>query len=139
MIRASGGGSIINIGSRAGKMGHPTTAYAASKWGLRGLSKSAAMELVDWKIRVNTVHPGLIRTPIIDPNGILFKTMSGSTPMERAGEAEEMAAAVLFFASDESSFITGQDLAVDGGFSELTAYRSIWKSAQAAAKGQARQ
>lgn len=131
LMKTSGHGSIINIGSLAAMMGHPTTAYAAAKWGLRGLSKSAALELVDWGIRVNTIHPGIIRTPIIDVNGPLYKTFVKHTPLGRGGRPEEIAATALFLASDDSSFITGIDIPVDGGFSELTAYRMLWKASQA--------
>lgn len=128
LMKKRGGGSIVNTGSLAGTMGHPTTGYSAAKWGLRGLTKSAALDLVKDNIRVNAMHPGLVATPIIDPEGAGFKQMRALTPMQRAGEAEELAYAVLFLASDESSFITGVDLPVDGGFSEIGAYNAVWNS-----------
>ncbi|MFM5923506.1 MAG: SDR family NAD(P)-dependent oxidoreductase [Novosphingobium sp.] len=128
LMRKRGGGSIVNTGSLAGTMGHPTTGYSAAKWGLRGLTKSAALDLVKDNIRVNAMHPGLVATPIIDPGAAAFKQMQAMTPMQRPGRAEELAYAVLFLASDESSFITGIDLPVDGGFSEIGTYNAVWSS-----------
>ncbi len=125
------GGSIVNAGSLAGLMGHPTTGYSAAKFGLRGLTKSAALEFAPLGIRVNAMHPGLVETPIIDPNGPAFRAMLEMTPMGRAGTAEELAEVALFLASDASSFITGIDIAVDGGVSELAAYSAIWRNAHA--------
>lgn len=125
------GGSIVNVGSLAGLMGHPTTGYSAAKFGLRGLTKSAALELAPHGIRVNAMHPGLVETPIIDPQGAGFRAMLEMTPMGRAGTAEELAEVALFLASDASSFITGIDVAVDGGLSELAAYSAVWRSVQA--------
>lgn len=119
-------GSIVNVGSLAGLMGHPTTGYSAAKWGLRGLTKSAALELAPFNIRVNAMHPGLVETPIIDPESHTYQTMMSMTPLGRAGHADELANVVLFLASDLSSFVTGIDIAVDGGFSELAAYSEVW-------------
>ena len=65
VIREAGGGAIVNIGSTAGINGHFAAAYSASKWGLRGLTKAAAMEYADWNIRVNAVHPSIVRTPMV--------------------------------------------------------------------------
>lgn len=118
-MKAIGGGSIINISSVAGLQGTSTLfAYTATKWAIRGMSKSAALELARYKIRVNTVFPGVIDTPINydNPphmNEILVKT----TPMRRMGEPSEIAEAVLFLASPRSSFVTGADFAIDGGMS----------------------
>jgi 3alpha(or 20beta)-hydroxysteroid dehydrogenase len=118
-MKQVGGGSIINISSVAGLQGTSTLfAYTATKWAVRGMSKSAALELARYKIRVNTIFPGVIDTPINHGNPdrmneVLVKT----TPMRRMGEPIEIAEAVLFLASPRSSFVTGADFAIDGGMS----------------------
>jgi 3alpha(or 20beta)-hydroxysteroid dehydrogenase len=109
---AAGGGSIINISSIEGMRGAVWMhSYVASKWGLRGLTKSAALELAPEKIRVNSIHPGFIRTAMTKhlPDDIV------KAPMGRAGTPEEVAPYVVFLASDESSFSTGSEYVVDGG------------------------
>ena len=114
MTRA-GGGSIVNISSTAGLQGLPFLgAYVASKWAVRGLSKTAAIDLGPKGIRVNSVHPGGIDTPMIagtDSEAPFYKRL----PVSRMGTPSEAAAAVLFLASDEASYISGAELAVDGG------------------------
>ena len=114
MVRA-GGGSIVNISSTAGLQGLPGLgAYVASKWGVRGLTKTAAIDLGPKGIRVNSVHPGGIDTPMLegtDPEAPFYKRL----PVARMGRPEEAARAVLFLASDESSYTTGAELTVDGG------------------------
>ncbi|MEZ0051185.1 3alpha(or 20beta)-hydroxysteroid dehydrogenase [Mycobacterium sp. MAA66] len=118
-MRAAGGGSIINISSQAGLQGLAGySAYGASKWGLRGFSKVAAIELGPLGIRVNTVYPGMIDTPMVahlsvqrGPGG------HAGAPLTRVGAPEEVAEVVAFLASDASSYMTGADLAVDGGAS----------------------
>ena len=118
-MNAAGGGSIINISSVAGLRGASTLfAYSASKWAVRGMTQSAALELARFKIRVNAVFPGVIDTPMNAPNppgmnDVLVKT----TPLRRMGESREVAEAVLFLASPEASFATGAELAIDGGMS----------------------
>lgn len=109
---AAGGGSIINTSSIEGLRGTPWAhGYVASKWGLRGLTKSAAMELAPHGIRVNSLHPGRISTPATDqmPEDLI------PIPLGRPGQPTEVAAFVLFLASDESSFATGAEFVVDGG------------------------
>ena len=128
-LRDSGGGAIVNIGSIAGMTGHFATAYTAAKWGIRGLTKSAAMEFAPWNIRVNAVHPGIVETPIIAGSDDFLEAMEWMTPMERAAQPEEIAAAVLFLASDDAGFITGMDMAVDGGFLGAGAYRQVLQRA----------
>ncbi|GAA2978995.1 SDR family oxidoreductase [Kitasatospora sp. NPDC006786] len=117
-MRAAGGGSIVNISSAAGLMGLALTAgYGASKWGVRGLSKIGAVELGTERIRVNSVHPGMTYTPMTASVGI--RRGEGNypnTPMGRVGEAPEIAGAVVYLLSDDSSYVTGAELAVDGGW-----------------------
>lgn len=131
LMKMRGGGAIVNVGSLAGMMGHPTTAYSSAKWGLRGLTKSAAMEFARDGIRVNAMHPGLVETPIIDPKSPFFRELTIATPLGRPGRSEELAQVVLFLASDESSFVTGVDIPVDGGLCEFGSYSGIWKRAEA--------
>ncbi len=117
-MRAAGGGSIVNISSAAGLFGLALTAgYGASKWGVRGLTKIAAVELGPDRIRVNSVHPGMIYTPMTAQVGI--QTGEGNypnTPMGRVGVPEEIAGAVGFLLSDEAAYATGAEIAVDGGW-----------------------
>lgn len=117
VMARGGGGSIVNISSIAGLTGYDTAAYTASKWALRGVTKVASLEYADDGIRVNSVHPGTIVTPMLDdvPADVLQNYVR-VTPMRRAGVPDEIATAVLYLASDEASFITGAELAVDGGF-----------------------
>jgi 3alpha(or 20beta)-hydroxysteroid dehydrogenase len=117
-MRRAGGGSIINISSNGGIMGLPALgAYVSSKWAVRGLSKTAAMDLGKRGIRVNSLHPGGVDTPMTrmpgqDPNDTLF---AKSLPMGRFGTVEEIAKVVIFLASDEASYVTGAEWSVDGG------------------------
>lgn len=114
------GSSIINVSSIAGITGNAGgNAYTASKGGSRMLSKGAAIELAKQGIRVNSVHPGYVETPMVkDMEGASsFKEMAvGSTPMGRGASPEELATGILFLATKESSFMTGAELIMDGGF-----------------------
>jgi 3alpha(or 20beta)-hydroxysteroid dehydrogenase len=111
-MRRAGGGSIVNIGSVAAFQGVPRMfGYVVSKWGLRGMTRAAALELGSDGIRVNAVHPGQTRTPMTE--GVVFET--GNIALGRVGLPEDIARAVLFFASDESQFVTGSEVLVDGG------------------------
>ncbi|MFF9015607.1 glucose 1-dehydrogenase [Streptomyces sp. NPDC014870] len=117
-MKEAGGGSIVNISSAAGLMGLALTAgYGASKWGVRGLTKIGAVELGTERIRVNSVHPGMTYSPMTAGLGIQ-KGEGGypNTPMGRVGEAHEIAGAVVFLLSDAASYVTGAELAVDGGW-----------------------
>lgn len=127
LMKRAGGGSIVNLGSTAGIMGHPVAGYSTSKWGVRGLTKAAATELAPFNIRVNALHPGVVTSPMMDPASTLFRELVSLTPLGRAARPEEMAEVVLFLASDAASFLTGIDLAADGGFSELGTYGAVWK------------
>ncbi|UNS97003.1 glucose 1-dehydrogenase [Streptomyces tubbatahanensis] len=117
-MRAAGGGSIVNISSAAGLMGLALTAgYGASKWGVRGLTKIGAVELGTDRIRLNSVHPGMTYTPMTAEVGIQQGEGNyPNTPMARVGEPGEIASAVCFLLSDAASYITGAELAVDGGW-----------------------
>ncbi len=116
-MRASGGGSIINISSGAGLRGvRNMLAYATTKWALRGMTKCAALELAADRIRVNSIHPGVIETPMLKHNPAVFNdAMVRATPIARIGQPEDIARMVLYLASDAASFITGAEFAVDGG------------------------
>lgn len=120
----TGGGSIVNISSNSGFSGHYDPAYTASKWALRGLTRSVAMEYARHGVRVNAVCPGLIVTDL-NRNSPHLGPMIEMTPMGRSGEAIEVAQLVLFLASDAASFITGEDFVIDGGFIAGAAYRRV--------------
>lgn len=124
LMAESGGGSIVNISSNSAFSGHYDPAYTASKWGLRGLTRSAAMEFAQKNIRVNAVCPGLVVTGL-NANSPHLKPMIDMTPVKRSGKPEEIAELVLFLASDASSFITGEDFVIDGGFTAGAAYRHV--------------
>ncbi|MET3473655.1 3alpha(or 20beta)-hydroxysteroid dehydrogenase [Novosphingobium sp. 1529] len=123
MIRA-GGGSIVNISSISGIVaiyGTPNVAYAASKFAVRGITKQVAIEYGKQGIRVNSVHPGYIKTKMmtdaLDEDGI--RVASASVPIGRVGEVEDVSNLVVFLASDESGFITGSEYIIDGGLTAL--------------------
>ena len=119
LMERSGGGSIVNISSVAGIRGSPgAIAYSATKWALRGMTRAAAIDMAPRKIRVNSVHPGPIDTEMIkvrtpEQNRQRMQLV----PMKRMGTADEVASLVLFLLSDESGYITGAEVAIDGGVS----------------------
>ena len=120
VLRAAGGGSIINISSIYGLIGSETsTAYHSSKGAVRLLTKSAAVQYAKEGIRVNSVHPGFVDSPMTarfhaEPE--VRAERVGRTPLGRLGLPEDIAAGILYLASDESSFVTGSELVIDGGF-----------------------
>jgi 3alpha(or 20beta)-hydroxysteroid dehydrogenase len=117
LMERSGGGSIVNISSVAGLRGSPgAIAYSATKWALRGMTKAAAIDLAPRRIRVNSVHPGPIDTEMLkvrtpEQNRQRLELV----PMKRMGTADEVAHLVLFLLSDESGYVTGAEVAIDGG------------------------
>ncbi|MFF7942101.1 glucose 1-dehydrogenase [Nocardia gamkensis] len=121
MIEA-GGGSIVNISSVEGMRGSPGLhGYTATKFAVRGLTKSTALELAQYKIRVNSVHPGMIRTPMTEniPEDFL------QIPLGRAADPAEVSALVTYLASDESSYSTGAEFIVDGGLTVGVPHKSF--------------
>ncbi len=118
-LKDSGHGSVINISSIFGASGGFGTspAYHAAKGAVRTLTKNVALHWAT-DVRVNSIHPGFIRTPILDQakGTEIWDAMTGSTPMGRLGEPAEIAAAVAYLASDDASFVTGSELYVDGGY-----------------------
>lgn len=124
VMKKSGGGSIINIASVAGLIGNPdAAAYHASKGGVRSLSKAAAIECskagYDYNIRVNSIYPGVINTRMADDlrkDETKYKTAVSWHPIGHFGEPEDVAYGVLYLASDESKFLTGSELVIDGGW-----------------------
>lgn len=119
-LKESGHGSIINISSIFGTSGGFGTspAYHAAKGAVRTLTKNAALHWAEAGIRVNSVHPGFILTPILEPTkGTPFEdAMVGMTPMGRLGQPDEVAAGIAYLASDDASFVTGLELYIDGGY-----------------------
>ena len=119
-MRKTGGGSIINISSIAGLIGsRGAAAYGASKGAVRIFTKSTAIQYAADGIRANSVHPGIIETPMSIPTILTTEeqrdTQINRTPLGRIGTADDVASGILFLASDESSFMTGSELVIDGG------------------------
>jgi cyclopentanol dehydrogenase len=120
-MRQRGGGSIINISSIYGIIGSPgSAAYHGTKGAVRLLTKAAAVQYAPDKIRVNSVHPGVILTPMVDvvPRSEL-QPLINMAPMKRGAQPEEVGWCVVFLASDEASFVTGAELVVDGGYTAV--------------------
>jgi 3alpha(or 20beta)-hydroxysteroid dehydrogenase len=119
LLRERGGGSIVNVSSPQGIEGRANmSAYTASKFGIRGLTRTAAIELGPMGIRVNCVVPGPVRTAMTERKGwedADYDRVYGGYPLSRMGRPEEVAAVSVFLASDESSFCTGADFIADGG------------------------
>jgi len=118
-MRKVGGGAIVNNASMAAFFAHAVFAYSASKAGVVSLTRSLAVSLAKYNIRVNCVAPGFIDTPMVAPimNEQRINNIELRVPMKRHGKAEEIAAVVLFLASDDASYVTGQTICVDGGLS----------------------
>lgn len=120
MVKQDGGGAIVNCSSVAGLVGFAgIPAYVASKHGVVGLTRNAALEYAQGKIRVNAVCPGAIETPMLErlmSSGVARDSIVATEPVGRLGKPEEIAAAVLWLCGPAASFVTGQALAVDGGW-----------------------
>jgi len=121
-MSAQGSGSIINISSVAGLVGSPyLAAYSASKWGVRGMTKVVAKELARYGVRVNSVHPGQIDTEMNSRQAAetpeLVEKLIRGIPLQRIGTPQEVAHALAYLASDESVYVTGSELVIDGGTS----------------------
>lgn len=115
---APAGASIVNASSLAGLRGTKGIAYTATKWAVRGMTKTAAVELAPRNIRANSIHPAFIDTPMLAAmSREHFEARAKSIPLGRAGTADDVASLVLFLLSDESAFITGAEVAIDGGLS----------------------
>ena len=129
-LERAGGGSIVNISSVEGLGGGPfLTAYTASKFAVRGMTKAAAIELGRKGIRVNSVHPGAIRTDMVreqvgGDNAEAEQWMAKQVALKRMGEPEEVAAVIAFLASDDSSYCTGAEFVVDGGATASSGFRA---------------
>jgi len=127
-LRAAGGGSIINISSVAGLEGFAGhAAYGSAKWGVRGLTKIAALELGQYGIRVNSVHPGAIDTEMIRPYARAGADRGAAYPIARIGTPTDVAQLALYLASDESTYVSGAEITIDGGLaagSPMVAVRS---------------
>jgi 3alpha(or 20beta)-hydroxysteroid dehydrogenase len=129
-MRAAGGGSIVNVSSTAGLTGLPYHgAYGHTKWALRGLTKTAAVEFGASGVRVNSVHPGPINTNMTSKSPGASENRFRALPAGRIGEPEEVASLAVFLASDESAFITGTELVIDGGSQAGPALTYEWDPA----------
>lgn len=126
LMARGGGGAIVNISSMAGMTGYDHAAYTASKWALRGLTRVASRELADDGIRVNSVHPGVVVTPMTDWFGPdVVRHYARMNANRRPGQAQEMVGIVLHLASGEASFTTGAEVTVDGGFLSAGLHRAL--------------
>lgn len=119
-MREAGSGSIVNISSLAGLQGAAGAfAYSTSKWAVRGMTKTAAIELGRRGVRVNSIHPGLIETDMMRQLPTEPERMARSVPLGRVAQSSEVAALALYLASDDSSYSTGSEFVVDGGLQAL--------------------
>ncbi|WP_072806545.1 SDR family NAD(P)-dependent oxidoreductase [Rhodococcoides yunnanense] len=126
LLKKGDGGSVVNVSSIAGMLGYFAAGYGASKWGVRGLSKVGALEFAEHGVRVNSIHPGLVDTPLLHSGSSTFvDTSLQSVPAGRVADAEEIAESVAFLLSDAARYITGTELVVDGGLTSGGIYHRI--------------
>jgi 3alpha(or 20beta)-hydroxysteroid dehydrogenase len=126
LLRGSGSASVVNVSSVAGMTGYFAAGYGASKWGVRGLSKVGALEFAGAGVRVNSLHPGLVDTPLLRSGADDFVDESlRSVPAGRVAGADEIAEVVLFLLSDASRYVTGAEVVVDGGLTSGGLYHRI--------------
>ncbi|SNS92657.1 SDR family NAD(P)-dependent oxidoreductase [Rhodococcoides kyotonense] len=126
LLKKDDGGSIVNVSSIAGMVGYFAAGYGASKWGVRGLSKVGALEFAEHGVRVNSIHPGLVDTPLLHSGSSEFvETSLRSVPAGRVADAEEIAESVAFLLSEASRYITGTEMVVDGGLTSGGIYHRI--------------
>jgi len=123
-MRDAGGGAIVNVASVAAWVGHNDPSYAATKSGVLGLTRTGAAEYVEWNIRVNAICPGIVVTAL-NEGGAHLEPWRRATPLGRFGKTGEVAALVSFLLGDDSAYITGEDIAIDGGFLAAGAARRI--------------
>jgi len=120
------GSSIVNICSVAAMSGHAAAAYTASKWALRGLTRSASLELGSLGIRVNAVMPGLVDTPLIEDAPERFRSAAlAEVPLGRIGLVEDIAPTIVFLVSDDSAYYNGAELVIDGGLTAHVSHKGI--------------
>jgi 3alpha(or 20beta)-hydroxysteroid dehydrogenase len=120
------GGSIVNVCSVAALSGHVAAAYTASKWALRGLTRTASLDLAGRGIRANAIMPGLIDTPMMDSAAPAFRAAAlAEIPAGRIGAPGDVAPLVAFLLSDESRYISGAEITVDGGMTAHVSHKRI--------------
>lgn len=126
LLRQGDQASVVNISSITGLLGYFAPAYGTSKWGVRGLSRAAALEFAGAEIRVNAVCPGLVESPLLNSGASDFvQTSLKAVPLDRTAQADEVARTVAFLLSTASSYITGTDVVVDGGLASGGIYKQI--------------
>ncbi|MFD3953763.1 SDR family NAD(P)-dependent oxidoreductase [Streptomyces albidoflavus] len=122
-----GGAAVVNVSSVAGMVGYFSATYGTSKWGVRGLSKVGALELAAHGVRVNSLHPGLTSTPLLHqaPDTTFVDESLRSVPAGRLATPQEIARVVAFLLSDDATYITGEEVVVDGGLTSGGLYHRI--------------
>lgn len=122
------GGAVLNVSSTVGMTGYYSAAYSTSKWALRGLTKSASLELAGTGIRVNCVMPGVVDTEMIRSHTALVAALQNIIPMQHMASAEQIAQVMFFLLGPQSSYVTGADIAVDGGVTSGGTYWPVGRA-----------
>jgi 3alpha(or 20beta)-hydroxysteroid dehydrogenase len=123
-----GGAAIVNVSSTVGMTGYYSAAYSTSKWALRGLTKSASLELAGAGIRVNCVMPGVVDTDMIRSHTALVAALQNIIPMQQMASADQIAQVMFFLLGPQSSYVTGADIAVDGGVTSGGTYWPVGRA-----------